>query len=405
MASHPEGSVLIRRVVLKNYKSIDTCDVELGTLTFLVGKNGSGKSNFLDALLFVADSLRTSIDHALRDRGGITEVRRRSGGHPTHFGVRLDFSIPRTQTRGTYAFRVGARPKGAFEVQEERCTVSGAFPMHEFHVVSGEVRKIWPDIPLPAQKDRLFLVAASSLPQFRPVYDALSKMGFYSLQPAAIRDLQPPDAGGLLRRDGGNLASVLGSLAEASPATKARIEAFLSRVVPGLERVDHKAMGARETLEFRQTVPGSKDPWRFMASSTSDGTLRALGVLVALFQVTDLTAPSATLVGIEEPEVALHPAALGVLLDALREASRRTQVLVTSHSPDILDNDAIEPENLLSVVSSRGVSTIGSIDDTGRSVLRDHLYTAGELLRMDELRPRDKPAMQPELFRWNGDGG
>lgn len=142
-----------------------------------------------------------------------------------------------------------------------------------------------------------------------------------------------------------------------------------------------------------------------MASSTSDGTLRALGVLVALFQVTDLTAPSATLVGIEEPEVALHPAALGVLLDALREASRRTQVLVTSHSPDILDNDAIEPENLLSVVSSRGVSTIGSIDDTGRSVLRDHLYTAGELLRMDELRPRDKPAMQPELFRWNGDGG
>ncbi|MDD9989650.1 MAG: AAA family ATPase [Spirochaetaceae bacterium] len=49
-------------------------------LAFLVGPNGSGKGNFLDALRFIADSLRFSIDHALRDRGGINDVRRRSGG-------------------------------------------------------------------------------------------------------------------------------------------------------------------------------------------------------------------------------------------------------------------------------------------------------------------------------------
>ena len=80
----------LRRVVLKNYKSIAACDIVLGPLTFLVGPNGSGKSNFLDALRLVADSLRTSLDHALRERGGIKEVRRRSGGHPTHFGMRLE---------------------------------------------------------------------------------------------------------------------------------------------------------------------------------------------------------------------------------------------------------------------------------------------------------------------------
>jgi len=110
----------LRRVVLKNYKSIAACDVRLRQLTFLVGPNGAGKSNFLDALRFVNDSLRTSLDHALRDRGGINEVRRRSGGHPTHFGMRLEFTLRNGQT-GHYAFRIGARSKGTYEVQQEEC--------------------------------------------------------------------------------------------------------------------------------------------------------------------------------------------------------------------------------------------------------------------------------------------
>src|SRR5688500_6467134 len=86
-------STFISRVVLKNYKSIAACDVRLGPLTFLVGPNGSGKSNFLDALRFVADALSTFLDHAIRERGGINEVRRRSSGHPTHFGIRLEFRL------------------------------------------------------------------------------------------------------------------------------------------------------------------------------------------------------------------------------------------------------------------------------------------------------------------------
>lgn len=64
----------LRRVALKNYKSISACDVRLRALTFLVGRNGAGKSNFLDAPRFVADSPRTSLDHALRDRGGVAAV-------------------------------------------------------------------------------------------------------------------------------------------------------------------------------------------------------------------------------------------------------------------------------------------------------------------------------------------
>jgi len=72
--------VFLRRVVLKNYKSIGYCDVKLGSLTFLVGLNGSGKSNFLDALHLVRDALSGSLDNAINERGGVNEVRRRVYG-------------------------------------------------------------------------------------------------------------------------------------------------------------------------------------------------------------------------------------------------------------------------------------------------------------------------------------
>jgi len=67
----------LMRVALKNFKSLAACDMRLGPLTFLVGPNGAGISNFLDALRSVTDSLRTSLEHALRERGGINEVCRR----------------------------------------------------------------------------------------------------------------------------------------------------------------------------------------------------------------------------------------------------------------------------------------------------------------------------------------
>ena len=114
-------STFLKRVVLKNYKSIAACDVCLRPLIFLVGPNGSGKSNFLDALRFVADSLNSSLDHALRERGGIKEVRRQAGGRSSHyFGIQLEFRLP-DETLGSYGFRIGARPQGGYQVQSEEC--------------------------------------------------------------------------------------------------------------------------------------------------------------------------------------------------------------------------------------------------------------------------------------------
>ena len=373
---------LVTRIALRNYKSIAACDVQLAPLSFLVGPNGCGKSNFLDALRFVAEALRFSLDHALRDRGGIQEVRRRSGGHPNHFGIRLDLQLPRAV--GWYAFRVAAKPGGRYGVQREECFVLGAESHGSYKVADGKVVASTILNPPACASDRLYLVNMSGLDVFRPLYDALSGMGFYNLNPEAIRDLQSPDPGELLKRDGSNLASVLSNL---DSDRKKDVEEYLAAITPGVTGVVAQAMGAKLTLDFRQEVRGAKHPWRFPASNMSDGTLRALGVLVALFQGSGGAPGRRHLVGIEEPESALHPAAAEVLIDSLTDASQLAQVMVTSHSADLLDNDTIPDNSILAVLSEHGETRIGPLDEAGRSALRDHLFTAGELLRMDQLHP------------------
>jgi predicted ATPase len=383
-------SPFLTRVLLENYKSIARCDVSLSPLTFLVGPNGSGKSNFLDALRFVADALRTALDHAIRDRGGIKEVRRRSSTHPpTYFGIRLEFALP-TGQRGFYSFRIGALRAAGYEVQREECLVSAKTALEKdayYQVDRGEVVSRSVSVYPVASKDRLYLVSASGLPEFRPVFEFFSNMGFYNLNPDEIRDLQPPDVGEILSREGNNIASVLGQLSAHNPAAKERIEEYLGKVVSGIQTVDARSIGSKETLEFRQHIEGSQHPWRFLASSMSDGTLRAVGILVALFQSSNGQRTRVPLVGIEEPEVALHPAAAGVLLDALMDASLHTQVLVTSHSPELLDDYRISADSILAVVAKRGITSIAPLDEVGRSVLRDRLYTPGELLKLNQLKP------------------
>ena len=389
-----KDSTFITRVVLKNYKSIAVCDVRLQPLMFLVGRNGAGKSNFLDALRFVADALNSSLDHAIRDRGGINDVRRRSRGHPNHFSIRLEFVLTDGST-GHYAFRIGSRPRGneddkgrgGYQVQTEECSIQNAqllTPEEYFRVDNGTVTDTSVKVAPAATTDRLYLVNASGLPEFRPVYDAFSQMGFYNLNPDKIRDLQSPDPADVLLRDGSNLTSILTQL---SPVVKTDIEEYLSAVVPGVHAVDIKDFGTKEILEFKQSVTGDKNPWWFRANNMSDGTLRVLGILVALFQGNHDAQKRVTLVGIEEPETALHPGAVAVLLDALRDAADRTQVIITTHSPDLLDDKHLDVESILAVEAHDGNTVIAPVDDASRSVVQDRLFTAGELLRSNQLQP------------------
>jgi hypothetical protein len=292
-------------------------------------------------------------------------------------------------TQGFYAFRVGAQKRGGFEIQKEECRVydHGLLEKEFYRVEDGTLKDKSFQIGPPTSGDRLYLVAASGLSPFRPLYDALSRMGFYNLNPDEIRELQPPDTGEVLKRDGSNLASVLSMMSKENKEGFDRLVAFLSKVVPGIQGIDVKHVGRKETIEFRQLVGNSKDAWRFMAENMSDGTLRALGVLTALFQSSNGTRKRVPFVGIEEPEVAVHPGAAGVLRDGLVTASKTIQIAVTSHSPDLLDDKEIPDESILAVVNRNGETEISPLDEAGRTAIRDRLYTAGELLRLNQIQP------------------
>lgn len=393
-------SAFLRRVVLRNYKSIGYCDVALGPLTYLVGVNGSGKSNFLDALHLVRDALNGSLDNALNERGGISEVRRRSSGHPTHFGIRLAFVLKSGQ-RGHYAFNVGALKDRGYEVQTEECAL-GSFGKGPFFKIEHGRLGLSSESTFPAvTADRLALVAASGLAVFRPVFDALTSMSFYNLNPKLMRELQKPQEGRLLKSAGENVASVVGYLERVAKGQLETVQEYLQTVVPMVQGVRRKQVSHMETLEFLQEMAGAAHPWRFPAHSMSDGTLRALGVLVALFQGNRDYAP--TLVGIEEPETALHPAASAALRDALTRGSTQTQIIVTSHSPELLDDRTLEAGLFRSVVSEGGETRIATLDEASRVAMHDELFSAGELLRLNQLAPdrdalREQELHQVDLF-------
>jgi predicted ATPase len=391
----------LTQIQVRNYKNIAAAVIDLEPLTVLIGPNGAGKSNFVDALSFVADSLTHSIQLAFANRGGIAAVRRKSGGHPYHIGLRFSLELAGGGW-ADYAFDVAARPREAFSVARERCVVQPLMaPRHEFEVKDGRFVRQVPGIRARIEPDRLALTVVSAAEEFRPIYDFLAGIRRYTPRPEQLRALQDPDPGegAVLLPDGGNAAAVLRRIkehGEQNGQVYRRICRLLGQIVPGMTSVEPKSVGRKETLEFRQNV-GQRHDWRFDALNMSDGTLRALGILLAVYQPRP-----ASLIAIEEPEATIHPAAVEVLLDILLNGVERSQVLLTTHSPDILDSKKLYEKQIVAVESIEGVAQITPLTEATRQLIREHLYTPGELLRQDEIRVdrehAERSAVQLDLF-------
>jgi len=163
----------------------------------------------------------------------------------------------------------------------------------------------------------------------------------------------------------------------------ADIKEALGKVVPGITNIQVKPVGGFLTLKFTHLYEDTK-PHDFEASQESDGTLRMLGILVALFQE-----PPPSFIAIEEPEITVHPGVLGTLSELIKEASeKRSQVLISTHSPDLISRfDA----NDLRVVdwNCRDGTTIAPVDESQIDVINQRLFSSGDLLRIEGLRQRN----------------
>lgn len=389
----------ITRLSIRNFRSIAKAELRPGDLTILVGPNGAGKSNVLDALRFVSDALSVTPMHALALRGGVGAVRRKGlRGHPNHFTIRLEFALPE-KCYGLYAFTVGALPKGEFSVNHERCVLHGpgALNKSEFEIKDGEFITMPRGVQPRVSPDRLALTLVSGHPAFRPLYDFLVGMRFYNLVPDVIRKPQDPDLGLVLLRDGANSAAVVRELRRGNGEIR-EVGEFLARVVPGMIEVEHLQIGSQETIQFKQDVGDrGKQPLTFLPANISDGTLRVLGVLLAVYQRS-----RPPVLGIEEPESTVHPAAAQVLFDAIRHGTRWSQVFVTTHSPELIEDKRVRVDELRAVEMDRGETIVAELDESSKLAIRDKLCTPGDLLRNGGIkasrREYDELPDAPNLF-------
>lgn len=301
-----------------------------------------------------------------------------------------------------YSFRLAAVKDPLFRVDREECRIIHPSRGTQFFSTrDGKVTDWSPGTPQPpVPTDRLYLVQAAGLPDFRPVYDVLSRMVFHSLNPEAMKLPQRPEPGTLLSHDGSNLASVVKQLSTDAPEKLERALQYIRAIGVPLRRIEHKQAGSLETLQVLQERGDENRPATFDAISLSDGTIRALGILVSLVSIGPDGNAGPSLIGIEEPETALHPAAAGALMDALIEGSSATQLLLTCHSPDLLDHRSVTPEMIRPVVLEDGRTRVGNLSPAKSALLKDHLSTAGELLRLDQLEPDPLDLRRQEDTGW-----
>jgi predicted ATPase len=132
----------------------------------------------------------------------------------------------------------------------------------------------------------------------------------------------------------------------------------------------------------------------FDADEMSDGTLRILGLLAVFYQE-----QVPTLAVIEEPEASVHPAAaMALVQDFLEGHSEDMQIIVTSHSTDLLDTKWIEERHLRVVSWEDGETRVTGVSKGTSNILNRHLAYAGEALRTNALRaPEPLPPRSNDL--------
>lgn len=364
---------------LRNWRSIEAAELTFAPFTVVVGRNSSGKSNLVDALVF-AREVATDADTAVSRRGGIVSIRRWSTRRP--YDVEVEVGVEVGESFGRHRFVLKTVRGGGWRFGEEEVEIrSAGVPVLLHRDNDGAVafdrspvRPTFGPLPPLLPTTSLALLARQFLPR-EVAGDTMPPLRVHTLHPVPelMRVPQPPSPASRLAETGENVTSAFQKLRSKSEVVKA-----MQRIVPGLLDIGVRSVGRYLTLQFIQDQGRGRRP-EFAATEMSDGALRALAVLVAAQQLR-----RNEMLIIEEPEVNLHPGASDVVYDVLKAASHKGAVLVTTHSPELLDR--ARDDEILVCDYEDGVSRIGPLSSGQREILRGGLYTAAELMRTEELR-------------------
>ena len=385
---------MITRVQVKNFRNLADVDVHLSPLTVLVGRNGAGKSTFLDALRFVRDALEKGLDIAISQSGGIESVRRktlRGRPHDIEISLELDLELDHRKVPTKYSFVIGTGQQEKRRVKQESVRIESDVI---FETRAGKWANLSSSSIFSQERmseviiapDALMLPTLSNLYQATyELFDDLTAASYYSVFPNTLRIPQRQSSEILLSEDGQNLGTTVQSILRDGDFQSDLIAA-MTQIVNGVQEVRVRETGGYLVTELKHKTQSEHSLW-FPLAQESDGTLRVLALLAALYQ----KAPHA-LIAIEEPELSVHPGALIVLSEVIGEAASRSQVIITTQSPDLISRFHIDQLRVVEMVN--GDTSIGPIDESQREAINTQLFSAGDLLRIEGLHvsSQEEPA-------------
>lgn len=412
-------------VAIKNYKSLRDVELSLRTLSVFVGRNGSGKSNFADALDFLAVAYSDGLEHAVARKGGFENIahrKERRSRAPICFEVAIDARIRDSElgpavvagrraadVERRYLFRhrfsmrtTGGGIQSEFNIVEERLELlcwdeaeltagyewmvierdskggltiggdkSSRLAQHVFfNAVEWDQTKN-PELAL-ANTELLF-----GFPFLRPrligrFTSWLSKFSIFQLSPESSRHAGVPTPNPVLSSHGENLPAVVSWLKSKRPKEWRAILRAMKEIVPELEDISVHYLHTR-TLGLLFKEEGVGRPWG--SEEVSDGTIRSLAMLVACFD------PRVSALMVEEPENSLHPWIIKEVIKHLRALSVEKTVLVTTHSPIVLNS--VSPAEVWVVFKKDGETHIRTLTQFDPLIQGD--WEAGKYRLFDYL--------------------
>jgi predicted ATPase len=293
---------LITEIEVKNFKTLRDVTIPLApAITVMVGANNSGKSNALAVLKLLREANNGRLEDAVAAMGGLDVLRSRGSQGP--------FEILAKATRATSDYRYRIRI-------DERS--------HDDGVLSSDGKNVWP-------------VEGEAL----DLHEALATLSVHDFSVAALRAPAVVRADAVLGPDGSDVAAVLDSMAGDAPALRDAVDETVRRAAHEVRRVVTRsgATPGTKVLGVEET-----DGRVYGAEDISDGLLLFIGLAVA----TQLREAQHQTIAIEEPERGIHPRRLRDLVDhLLRLTKAGAQVVLTTHSPTLLDEFRDSPESVL----------------------------------------------------------
>ncbi len=412
----PMNQIKLTAIKVSHFKSLDAIEItDIEPVTVLVGSNAVGKSNIVNALRFVRDIVKHGLEDATLNQGGVDIIKQYSKTKPYKITITLEFENISSEMeceQGFYELCLSKEKNSAFVFEYEKFKMSYVdlfsnntsgeeeFGMATFIRTRDKKNNIFENLDFTNEeyseininKDMSILSNKFSSKKDESSFfwnlhpdlflNFIENLHFLNLYPNTLKIPNRPANDKTLRDDGSNWASVIRSLRK-TESGKTQIEKLLElmkKIMPSLQDVVVLNVGGYLVPKFRVKDSVGAAAHDFDPIQLSDGTLRTFAILLSIYQK-----PAPSLIVIEEPEQTINPGILGVLVDALNEISVETQVIITSHSPNLVN--LFEPYQIRVVHMNDGKTIVSKIKKSQMKSLEMNLMTIGDFTSAEGLQP------------------